>query len=48
MSEFRCPFYYWDGANWRCAKISDYLSGYDFDTYCTSKSRYVECEYYKR
>lgn len=48
MGSFRCPYYWWDGSHWRCLKISDYLSSYDFDTYCTSESKCKECPYYNR
>lgn len=46
MGSFRCPYYWWDGSNWRCRKTSDYLTLHDFDTYCTSSSRCKECPYY--
>ena len=49
MSDFRCPFYWWDGKHWRCMKIpNDYLSLHDYDTYCTSKSKCQDCPYYNR
>ena len=31
MSDFRCPYYYWDGSQWRCTKTDDYLNLHDFD-----------------
>ncbi|MGN0963025.1 MAG: hypothetical protein ACI4PP_05550 [Clostridia bacterium] len=46
MSDFRCPFYYYDGS-WRCVKVSGCLSLHDYDTYCTDKYRYVQCPYYR-
>ena len=46
MSDFRCPRYWWDGNNWRCQNLpNDYLSSYDFDTYCTDRNRCLECPY---
>ncbi len=46
MSDFRCPRYWWDGSQWRCQNLpNDYLSSYDFDTYCTNKNRCLECPY---
>ena len=40
MSDFRCPYYYWDG-DWKCEKSSDQkATHYDFDTYCTSEENY--------
>jgi len=49
MGSFRCPYYWWDGNNWRCRKLGDdYLNSYDFDTFCTSETRCRECPYYNR
>lgn len=46
MSDFRCPRYWWDGNQWRCQNLpNDYLSSYDFDTYCTNVNRCLECKY---
>lgn len=46
MSDFRCPRYWWDGNHWRCQNLpDDYLDLHDYDTYCTSKTRCLECPY---
>ena len=45
MSDFRCPYYYWDG-DWCCEKSSDQKATHsDFDTYCTSEENCKNCEY---
>lgn len=48
MSDFRCPYYYWDGSQWRCKKSDDYSNLHDFDTYCTDSSRCEECPNYNK
>lgn len=49
MSDFRCPYYWWDGKHWRCLKIpNDYLSRYDYDTFCTKKDRCADCRYFNK
>lgn len=48
MSDFRCPYYYWDGG-WKCEKSSDQKATYyDFDTYCTSEENCKNCPNYYR
>ena len=48
MSDFRCPYYYWDG-DWCCEKSSDQKATHsDFDTYCTSEENCKNCPNYYR
>lgn len=48
MSDFRCPYYYWD-RDWKCEKSSDQkATHYDFDTYCTSEENCKNCPNYYR
>lgn len=48
MGDFRCPYYYWDGSQWRCKHTNDYLDLHDFDTHCTDEKRCKECPYYDK
>ncbi|MDD6396478.1 MAG: hypothetical protein PUB37_09915 [Firmicutes bacterium] len=48
MSNFRCPYYYWEAGHWRCMKIKDNLTLHDYDTYCTSETRCKQCPYYNK
>ena len=48
MSDFRCPYYYYENGEWKCLHCSGNSTLHDFDTYCTSESRCRECTYYKR
>ena len=48
MSDFRCPYYYWDG-NWKCRKSTNHTcTSYEFDTYCTDARKCSDCPYYNK
>lgn len=46
MSSFRCPNYVWNG-NWYCLVIKEYITSYDFDTYCSDENRCGDCPYHR-
>ena len=48
MSDFRCPYYYWDGDFGCYACDSGRATSYEFDTYCSSETGCYRCPYFKR
>ena len=46
MSENKCPYYYWDGYNWRCLHCNGNSTLHEYATYCSDASRCHECYYF--
>ena len=46
MSEDKCPYYYWDGYNWRCRHCEGNSTLHEYATYCSDVNKCRECYYY--